>query len=227
MHRHRDHARRLRIVSLLPPNATPLERALEVGAARISDVAAPIDTLLDPATIALEALPWLAFGLSVDLWDAAWPEAVKRQAVASSIARHRIKGTVASVAMVLARLDALARIVEWHDSDGRLAPHTFEIDIPLVTTPGAAGGTRAGAAIVDDIIAQVATVKPLREHLTVVQSLGLQGAVGVQGAVRMAGYTRDVATLTYDPSPAWDAYLQTEDGEPLQDDAGAFLDTTP
>ncbi|HET9509999.1 MAG TPA: phage tail protein I [Sphingomonas sp.] len=214
-------------MSLLPPNATKLERALEAGTARIGDIAAPIDTLVDPATIAAGALPWLAFGLSVDLWDAAWPEAVKRDAVATSIAQHRIKGTVASVEHVLARIDALARIVEWHDTAGRLAPHTFEIEIPLVTTPGAAGGVRAGAAIVDDIIAQVGTVKPLREHLTVVQSLAMEGGVGVQGAARLAGYTRDEGDLTYDPSTAWDFYLQTEDGEPLQAEAGGFLDTAP
>lgn len=212
-------------MSLLPPNATPLERALETGTARLGEVTAPIDTLVDPMTIAATALPWLAFGLSVDLWEASWSETTKRQAVAESIAQHRIKGTRASVEHVLARIDRLATVLEAHEDAARLAPHTFEVHVPLVTTPGAPGGARAGAAIVDDIIAQVGTVKPLREHLTVVQSVMLEGGVGIQGTARLAGYTRDTADLAIDTSPAWDLYLQTEDGEPLQAETGAFLDT--
>lgn len=214
-------------MSLLPPNATRLERALEAGAARISDVSAPIDTFVDPATIDAGVLPWLAFGFSVDFWDAAWSEAMKRQAVAESIAQHKIKGTRASVEHVLARIDRLVTVIEAQEDPDRLQPHTFEVDLPLVVAPGSAGGARAGAAIVDDIIAQVTAVKPLREHLTVVQSLALESNVGMQGAARLAGYTRDDANLLIDPSPRWELYLLTEEGEPLQDDAGSMLDTAP
>lgn len=215
------------MTSLLPPNSTRLERALEAATARIGDITAPIDTLLDPARIDASALPWLAFGLSVDLWEADWSEATKRAAVASSIALHRIKGTRASVDQVLARIDALATVIEAQDSAGRLAPHTFEVVVPLVVEAGTAGGRRAGPAIVDDILAQLSTVKPLREHLTVVQSLALSGGVGVQGAARLALYTRDDAALVVDADPVWDGLLQTEDGEPLQADDGSFLDTVP
>lgn len=214
-------------MTLLPPNATPLERALEHGTAQLSDVTAPIDTLVNPATIAAELLPWLAYGLSVDSWKASWPEALKRRAVAGSIALHRIKGTRRSVEMVLARIDELARVLEWHEDPARLSPNTFEVDLPLVTTPGAAGGDRAKAAIVDEIIAEVGKVKPLREHLTVVQSIMLEGGVGIQGALRLTSYTREDTLLAVDLSPEWDFYLQTEDGEPLQADAGSFLDTRP
>ncbi len=214
-------------MTLLPPNATPLERALEAGVARISDVEAPIDTLVDPARIAARWLPWLAWGLSVDAWDSAWPEATKRQAVAESIALHRMKGTRASVELILSRIDGLARVIEWHEDRDRLPPNTFEIEIPLVTTLGAAGAARAQAAIVDDIITAVERVKPLREHLTVVQALTLAGGVAVQGHARLTAYHRDAATLSYDPSPAWDFYLQTELGEPIQAETGAILDTVP
>ncbi|MCP4027801.1 MAG: phage tail protein I [Sphingomonas sp.] len=214
-------------MSLLPPNATRLERALEAGSARIGDVDAPLATIADPATIAASALPWLAYGLSVDFWDSAWSEAMKRRTVAESIEQHKIKGTRASVEHVLARIDALATVIEAQDDPARLEPHTFEVDLPLVTAPGNAGGKRAQAAIVDDIIAQVTAVKPLREHLTVVQSLTLAGGVAVQGAARLAGYTRDDAALVIDASPAWEFYLQTEQGEPLQAETGTLLDTSP
>lgn len=214
-------------MSLLPPNATRLERALEAGTARLGDVTAPIETLVDPATIAANALPWLAYGLSVDFWDTAWSEAMKRRAVAESIAQHKIKGTRASVEHVLGRVDALAMVLEAYEDPARLAPHTFEVHLPLVTAAGAAGGERANAAIVDDIIAQVTAVKPLREHLTVVQSLSLSSGVGMQGEVRLAGYTRDDADLLIDESPRWDFYLTTEQGEPLQAETGTLLDTAP
>lgn len=214
-------------MSLLPPNATMLERALEAGAARIGDVTAPIDTLVDPATIAASALPWLAYGLSVDFWDTTWSEAMKRRAVSESIAQHKIKGTRASVEHVLARVDALAMVLEAYEDPARLAPHTFEVHLPLVTEPGSAGGVRANAPIIDDIIAQVTAVKPLREHLTVVQSLTLTSGVGVQGSIRLAGYTRDDAELLNDTSPRWDFYLTTEEGEPLQAETGTLLDTAP
>lgn len=214
-------------MTLLPPNATQLERALEEGIARISDIHAPIDTLVDPARIALTALPWLAWGLSVDDWDAGWPEATKRRAVAESIALHRMKGTLASVEQVLSRIDTLAFVTEWHQDRDRLKPHQFEIEIPLVTTPGAAGGARTGTAIVDDIITAIDRVKPLREHLTVVQALSLSGGVAVQSHVRMAAYRRDDAALVNDTSLAWDFYLQTELGEPMQAETGSILDTVP
>jgi len=214
-------------MSLLPPNATKLERALEAGMARLGDVAAPIDTVVDPATIAANALPWLAYGLSVDFWDTAWSETMKRRAVAESIAQHKIKGTRASVEHVLARVDALAMVLEAYEDPARLAPHTFEVHLPLVTVAGAAGGERANAAIVDDVIAQVTAVKPLREHLTVVQSLTLDSDVALQGAVRLAGYKREEADLLIDTSPAWDFYLTTEEGEPLQAETNTLLDTAP
>ena len=214
-------------MGLLPPNATKLERALEAGAVRIGDVTAPIDTLVNPATIAASALPWLAYGLSVDFWDTSWSVSVKRRAVSESIAQHKIKGTRASVEHVLARVDALAMVLEAYEDPARLAPHTFEVHLPLVTAVGAAGGERANAPIVDDIIAQVTAVKPLREHLTVVQSLSLESDVGVQGSVRLAGYTRDDAELLNDTSPRWDFYLTTEEGEPLQAETGTLLDTAP
>lgn len=211
-------------MTLLPPNATPLERALEAGVARISTIDTPIDKLLDPERIAARWLPWLAWGLSVDAWDSAWSEATKRRAVAESIALHRMKGTRASVDLVLSRIDGLARVIEWHEDRERLPPHAFEIEIPLVTVPGDAGGPRTGVAIVDDIIAAVERVKPLREHLTVVQALSLTTDVATQGVARLASFVRDDAALLVDPSPRWEDYLQTEDGEPLQAETGSLLD---
>ena len=127
---------------------------------------------------------------------------------------------------MLARFDALLRVVEWWEDD--LPPHTAEVRLPLVTAPGLApGGTRSTAAFADAIIREVGKAKPLREHLTVVQSILVEGAIGIEGIVRIAAFTRSSLAIAADTSPLWAGYLQTEDGEPLQDDADDFLDTAP
>ncbi len=214
--------------SLLPPNATPLERGIEDACARIGAIDAPIAPLWDPATCAMDILPWMAWGLSVDSWDAGWTEAEKRAAVAQSIELHRRKGTRLSVEAVIARFDQLAHLVEWHEATPRAAPHTFDVVVPMVTASNIApGGRRATAAFAEAIIREVARVKPLREHMRLVQSVAAAGAVGVQGALRAAGLLRADATLSTDTSPHWATYLQTEDGEPIEDGAGSFLDTRP
>lgn len=207
--------------SLLPPNATLLERALERGTARADAIDAPLDTLVNPATIAAELLPWLAWGLSTDTWNAEWSEATKRQAVAESIELHRRKGTRWAVEHVLARIDALAQVVEWHEAQPTLTPHVFEIRVPLDATSGA----RALAKVPEAIVRDVTQVKPLREHMVVVQALAGDSGIGVHGVARTLLARRDDAALTDDRSQPWDRLLQTEEGEPLQAEDGALLDT--
>jgi phage tail P2-like protein len=214
--------------SLLPPNATRLERALEAGTAQLGDVEAPIAPLWDPATMPIADLPFLAWGLSVDSWDPDWSEAMKRQAVADSIALHRVKGTRLSVETVLARFDNLLELVEWHeDAAGPSAlPNTFEVRVPLVTAPGEApGGDRSSAAFAEAIIREVTKVKPLREHFEVVQRVALTGGLAVSGTARLFNYARSDADLDFNTSPDWEFYLQTEIGEPIQSEVGTLLDT--
>lgn len=213
-------------MSLLPPNATTLERALEAGAARISSVPAPIETLADPATIKAGWLPWLAYGLSVDFWDTAWSEAAKRRAVAESIAQHKIKGTRASVEHVLARIDPLLRVIEWFEAEPRrLAPHTFDVLLPVTGDGVPAGGTRATARFAETVIGEVMRVKPLREHFRLVQTIFSRAGIGTEAIVRPALVLRDDMQLIDDRTIAWEKLLQAETGEPLQSDNGDYLET--
>jgi len=212
-------------MSLLPPNALPLERALEAGTARLADIDTPIAGLWDPATARTEDLPFLAWTLSVDSWNPDWPEATKRDAVARSIALHRVKGTRMSVEAVLARMDDLLSVIEWHETSPRGTPHTFDVEQPIIAADGTTGGVRASAAFAETIIAEVTRVKPLREHFRVLQSLALRASIGLHGSARMASYVRRELALDIDTSPAWDFYLQTEIGEPIQAEAGSNLDT--
>lgn len=90
---------------LLPPNATPLEAASADAIGARFDRAVPIRDLWSPDRCPAALLPWLAWALSVDVWDAAWPEDVKRRAIRESLSIHRIKGSRASVERAVAAMD--------------------------------------------------------------------------------------------------------------------------
>jgi phage tail P2-like protein len=99
--------------SLLPQNRTGQEHAIEqTQAARIAGMDVPVDRLWNPSTCPAALLPWLAWALSVDEWDDAWPEETKRRVIADSVTVHRVKGTVGAVRRALAAAgygDALIR----------------------------------------------------------------------------------------------------------------------
>lgn len=90
------------VATLLPPNTTPAERALEQSTARIGAVPVSIATLWNPDTCPLNILPWLAWTLSVDNWDSGWSETSKRESLRKAVEIHQIKGTVASIKAALA-----------------------------------------------------------------------------------------------------------------------------
>jgi phage tail P2-like protein len=211
--------------ALLPPNATPLLSALATVSARVGDIEMPLAQLWDPQACPMPILPWLAWALSVDTWDADWTDDIKREAVALSIAEHRRKGTRFAVETVLGRFDQLAAIVEWHETMPRGAPHTFEVILPMVTAPGAApGGTRASAAFAEQVIREISRTKPLREHFQFVQQVTVAGLIGVQSVARVAVSFRQTMLLGTDESQPWANFLQCETGEPLQAETGAYLE---
>lgn len=210
---------------LLPPAATALERALAAASVRVGEVPVPLAALWNPATCPEPILPWLAWALSVDTWDSDWSIATKRAAVANSIAEHRIKGSRYAVDAVLERFDPLLNVVEWHEEGGTGLPHTFEVILPMVTGPGVApGGERSTAAFADKVLREVSRTKRLSQHFQLVQQLSVAGQIGVQSAARVGVHVRDGFALTTDDSLPWGDFLQTEAGEPIQAETGAFLE---
>lgn len=145
------------MTDLLPPNATALERAVAATAARISEVPVPVDRLWNPATCPAALLPWLAWALSVDAWDAAWPEETKRQVIAASFEVHRRKGTIGALKRAIAALDLEGvSVAEWFDFGG--APHTFRLDAEVTTR----GLTDQDIAALEGV---VNATKNVRSHL--------------------------------------------------------------
>jgi hypothetical protein len=84
--------------TLLPPNRTQFEEAFDLTGARIDDLPLPIPKLVRPYEIPSSHLAWLAWGLSVDLWEKEWSQQKHRVLAARSLPMHARKGTQASIA---------------------------------------------------------------------------------------------------------------------------------
>jgi phage tail P2-like protein len=130
---------------LLPPNATKQERDISLAIDRLPDV--PIKTLWTPATCPEAHLPWLAWALSVDEWDAAWPTETKRSVIAESIEQHRKKGTVGALRRALQRLGYEVEIDERTGT-----AYTFRLRFKVRE------GESAGGAVVESAIAKATQV---------------------------------------------------------------------
>lgn len=205
--------------SLLPPNATDAERAVEDAMRADIDLSA-IGTLRDPATCPAPVLPFLGWGRAISRWDPEWTEAETRAAVADAIPFHRRKGTPASVREVLDRFHPLLEITEWWQTSPRGVPHTFQVRAPAANIPASFLTSATAAAIIRD----VASVKPARSHFTFVQSLEAQALGWLASGANLATFSRTTLEAAHDDAPIWALLLQTEDGEPLSDDDNDFLE---
>ncbi len=89
--------------SLLPPNATAFERALEqIVRTHLAEI--PVELIFrrwDPAHCPAAHLGWLAWDMSVDFWQADWPDDTKRAVIRQSVPVHRHKGTLGSLRTAL------------------------------------------------------------------------------------------------------------------------------
>ncbi|MEE1888499.1 phage tail protein I [Pseudomonas carassii] len=112
-------------MSLLAHNASPLERQLEHVC----------DPRLDPGLIRGVAdstrcppalLPWLAWAMKVDGWEAATSESQQRALIREAIPVHRSKGSVAAVRRALQAVQVHSELKEWWQVPGA-APYTFQL----------------------------------------------------------------------------------------------------
>ena len=88
--------------SLLPPNATLLELAIEDTFFYALELAVPTADVWDPYACPLELLPWLAWAWGVDNWDDNWSEQLKRNSVAEAGEVRAHEGTLWAIRRVLA-----------------------------------------------------------------------------------------------------------------------------
>lgn len=112
-------------MSLLPHNATLLERALE-AASELGVDPGGIRGVADSARCPPSFLPWLGWALKVEGWEAADAEEQQRDLIREAIPVHKTKGTVGAIRRVLKAVRVNAEFKEWHQIPNA-APYTFQI----------------------------------------------------------------------------------------------------
>lgn len=109
--------------SLLPPHATPFERAMEQATRGIETVPVPLRAQWRYQDCPAHLLPWLAWAMGVDEWQADWREGQQRAAIRDSLALQRHKGSVWAMKQAVAAAGlGSARIIEGnsgHRHDGK------------------------------------------------------------------------------------------------------------
>ncbi|MFV8628566.1 phage tail protein I [Ralstonia pseudosolanacearum] len=176
--------------TLLPPNATPLERRAAQAGARIERVPVPLRDLWNPATCPAELLPFLAWSFSVDRWNPSWPLATKRAVTAAAYFVHRRKGTIGALRRAVEPLGYLIRVIEWWQTNPPGPRGSFRLDVGVLQT----GIDEAMYAELERLIDDA---KPCSRPM-----LGLQISLEVRGtqATGAAAYLGDVLTVyPYEP----------------------------
>lgn len=158
--------------TLLPPNATAEERAIEQTTARLGEIPAELGRLWNPDTCPAELLPWLAWALSVDEWDSEWSEQTQRGIIKASATVHRHKGTVGAVKKALASLGISVEFLEWFQDVDDLAiapihsttPHTFIFIAWANENPYTSNEVFLNQNLYDAVQRVVWQTKPVRSH---------------------------------------------------------------
>jgi len=170
------------MLDLLPHNATPQERALEGSCARVGDVPVTVREMWNPDSCPVSLLPWLAWALSVDLWDPAWTEGQKRAAIRRAISVQQRKGTIGAVREALGGADLAVRVLEWHRQQTPGDPYTYRLLIEALPNAPVRSLAQIEAAI-----AAVDRTKSLRSHLDRVEITAASKAGPFVAAVSSIG----------------------------------------
>lgn len=165
--------------TLLPPNATPAERAVEAAAgARMAAIPTPQASLWDPATCPAAILPWLAWAFSVDHWRSSWPEATKRAVIAAAPEVHRLKGTRGAVRRALQAMNARVDLREWFETGGQ--PYTATATL---FARGPNGAPQLSQELVEDLAAAFAGAAPARAHIELIFGVMFPNPMSVAAAL--------------------------------------------
>ncbi|MDP2128184.1 MAG: phage tail protein I [Pseudohongiella sp.] len=171
---------------LLPPNVTPLERALSEALDRPLPVIVKQVWNADECPAAI--LPWLAWAFSVDSWDNSWSDAQKRAVIKASVEVHNIKGTIGALKTALASLGYSIDVIEWFQEGGD--PYTFRVNVTLQTEG------ISSPATYDEIASVADGAKNLRSHLAGVDTTLVMGGTEHFGMACFSGEITDLSPET-------------------------------
>jgi phage tail P2-like protein len=166
--------------SLLPPNATAIERAFEKVAMQIAAIPTPVREVWNADTCPLPLLPWLAWALGIRQWNTTWSEPIRRSIVRNALAIARRKGTRRSVVEVVEAFGGAIALRENFEMDPPGPAHTFT----AVLTLNGQAGEPVTARFVEEVVAEIERTKPVRSHFTFTQGLSLGAVIAVVAAAR-------------------------------------------
>lgn len=171
---------------VLPGNATELERAMaDMDWVRLSDIEFEVvRSMTNPQTCPAIFLPWLAWSVSVDVWDEAWSEDTKRAVIAAAPASHRVKGTRRAVRLVLEALGLSPTLTEWWEDVPARRRGSFRVSLPVTGE-----GPVLDAALIDHVRSAVRRAKPKSRVFTVdlvsAQDVALNTGAAIMGRMTL------------------------------------------
>lgn len=183
------------MTSLLPPNASALDRKTETVMAGIEEIPMAIRDIFSAESCPADFLPFLAWAMSVDYWNEDWSDTVKRRVIAGSFAWHRIKGTEGAVRQALASLGATVDITEWWQMDPPGVPHTFSVAV------WANENLQPGEPVITDGLAAdmqkaIEASKPVRSHYVMTLGARFDGELAAGSAATAQAISRMPAAAT-------------------------------
>ncbi|AZD14161.1 phage tail protein I [Pseudomonas chlororaphis] len=114
--------------TLLPPNSSTLERALDLGFGVLLDrIAPPFPELMDPNATPVAFLPYLAADRGVGEWSSDAPEAEKRLTVELAWPTARQAGTRKALENAAKGLQLRPEIRAWYEQTPPGAPYSFSM----------------------------------------------------------------------------------------------------
>lgn len=183
---------------LTPPNATALEEEMARLSGRLDMIdPSAIETIWDAARCPASMLPWLAWAVSVDVWDGGWSEAVQRAVIAASMDVHRLKGTRAAVMAALSAMTLDSSVVEWWEQapPGRRGTYIVTVMATDASTGDVLAQARRG-------LAAVRAAKPKSRAMSGRIAVTTTASLRIGAVQRIGGVVRHPRRVAEDQSQA-------------------------
>ncbi|WP_122447451.1 phage tail protein I [Pseudomonas viridiflava] len=114
--------------TVLPPNASVVERGLDLAFGKLLDrIEPPFPDLMDPLKTPVDFLPYLAADRGVTEWNSAAPEAEKRLTVALAWPTKRLAGTRRALENAILGLQLTPDVTAWYEQTPLGQPYTFTV----------------------------------------------------------------------------------------------------
>ena len=179
-------------MSLLPINATLLERSLEAASEQGIDPDI-IRGVADSARCPPNFLPWLGWAWKVEGWEAANTDAQRRELIREAIPVHKTKGTAGAIRRVLKAVRVNADFKEWHQIPNA-APYTFQVTA-WANENREGEGSILSPQLLERLRALVEATKNERSHYTLRLGARFDNALGLANASQ----ARSLDRRTLDP----------------------------